>query len=253
LIDALREFLSSMIMKVDRLRRRIVALLTVLAAPVLSFAWSLPAQAASVTPFVSISATDGIDSSSGEGTTHIKVILRKNIHKVVDVLAGIDGEPSYFGVTLHRDSSNSNVWQGTGSLGDDAGRHKITVGLIMERAWPESGFQATTWINLRHRTWVKADAGPEPVKKGRFVTVEARMGMTSANYFFSPHLDGHLAKFYFKPSGAKHWKYKGSTRAVWDGTFAGRFKQTGSGTWKVVLPSTETAISAIATDYVRAR
>lgn len=72
------------------------------------------------------------------------------------------------------------------------------------------------------------DAAPEPVRKGRTLTLKGTLQHESPGW--SPYA-GQTVYFYFRPSGGKDFVYKGRSTTAADGTFVRTFTADRTGTW----------------------
>ncbi|MFC4908550.1 hypothetical protein [Actinomadura gamaensis] len=88
---------------------------------------------------------------------------------------------------------------------------------------------AKIYVDSRYPTFIAPfDAGPEPVKKGRTLTVKGRITKYTGRTLPGA---GAVLKIYFKPRGSAKWKAMASVKADRNGWFTKAFKASADGTW----------------------
>ena len=112
-------------------------------------------------------------------------------------------------------------------------------------------------FNVKRATYLNVNATPEPVRKGKHVTVKgtAKYWDPSANYGdgkIKP-LKSKTVKISFDPAGKKKPVYKGSDKVNRKGIFSRKFRQTTNGTWIVKYAGTSTLTPDTTKDYVRVK
>ncbi|WP_418276456.1 hypothetical protein ACNHYB_00620 [Isoptericola jiangsuensis] len=112
-------------------------------------------------------------------------------------------------------------------------------------------------FTFKQATYLKVNASPEPVRKGKKVTVAGTLKYWDSDYHYGDGakraLKGKTVKIYFDPQGAKGPTYKGSAKVTSKGTFSRKFKQTTSGTWIVKYAGTSTLTADRASDAVKVK
>ncbi|MGI5166239.1 hypothetical protein ACQEU3_17955 [Spirillospora sp. CA-253888] len=107
-------------------------------------------------------------------------------------------------------------------------------------------------VEVRDRTRIDDfNASPEPVRKGRTVTVQGdlrRLTRTSTS-----GLGGQKVSFYFLPKGAKKWTYLAASTTGRLGHFTHHFKAVKDGTWRVYYGGTAVYAKTYRDDYVDVR
>ncbi len=110
---------------------------------------------------------------------------------------------------------------------------------------------------VKRATYLKVNASPEPVKKGRYVTVKgtAKYWSPDASYGSGriKPLKGKPVKIYFDPAGKKKAVYKGSDKVDSKGVFSRKLRQSTGGTWIVKYAGDSTLTADTAKDSVRVK
>lgn len=109
-------------------------------------------------------------------------------------------------------------------------------------------------VDVRHRTAVSSfDAGPEPVRRGKTLTVSGVLKRSSNGTAFKAW-SGQLVYVYYCPAGSKTWTYWGSVKTGRYGKFRLSFKAAKDATWKAAYKGDADNLRAeSATDYVDVR
>ncbi|MFC5186619.1 carboxypeptidase regulatory-like domain-containing protein [Actinomadura harenae] len=95
------------------------------------------------------------------------------------------------------------------------------------------------------------NASPEPVKKGRTLTVKGRITKQSTTW---QPATGATLTIYFKPKGSTKWKAMATTKSDRNGWFIRNFKATTDGTWAAAYAGSPTYLSTWSPDdYVDVR
>lgn len=120
---------------------------------------------------------------------------------------------------------------------------------------PEVTYSDT--FSFKRNTYLSANATPEPVRKGSYVTVKGTLRYWNPDYRYGDGairpLTGRTVKIYFDPSGSKGPVYKGSAKTSSKGTYAKKLKQSTSGTWIVKYAGSSTLVAKQAKDSVKIR
>ncbi|MCY0939572.1 hypothetical protein [Streptomyces sp. H34-S4] len=72
------------------------------------------------------------------------------------------------------------------------------------------------------------NAAPEPVKKGKPITVTGKLNHAAPTW---KPFAGQTVHYYFRPTGSSAWKVMGYSKTAADGTFAKTFTATQTGSW----------------------
>ncbi|MGI5166240.1 hypothetical protein ACQEU3_17960 [Spirillospora sp. CA-253888] len=114
---------------------------------------------------------------------------------------------------------------------------------------------ATGWadhVEVRDRTYIyNFNASPEPVRKGRTVTVKGDLHRMTGKP--AGTMTGQKVSFYFLPKGAKKWTYLAGTTTDRKGHFSRGFKAVQDGTWRAYYAGSSAFIKWHADDYVDVR
>ncbi|WP_026412482.1 carboxypeptidase regulatory-like domain-containing protein [Actinomadura oligospora] len=95
------------------------------------------------------------------------------------------------------------------------------------------------------------NASPEPVRKGRTLTVKGRVTKQVGTWKAGA---GATLTVYFKPSGSSKWKAMGTAKADRNGWFTKNFKASADGTWAAAYAGSSTYLGVwSAGDYVDVR
>lgn len=120
---------------------------------------------------------------------------------------------------------------------------------------PDARYSDTFYF--KRATYLKVNASPEPVRKGRYATVKGTLKFWNPSYDYGEGavrpLKGKKVKIYFDPSGSRGAVYKGTATVTSKGTFVKKIKQKKSGTWIVKYAGTSTLTPDRATDAVRVK
>ncbi|MFC9972030.1 hypothetical protein ACFVH6_14175 [Spirillospora sp. NPDC127200] len=114
---------------------------------------------------------------------------------------------------------------------------------------------ATGWadhVEVRDRTYIyNFNASPEPVRKGRTVTVKGDLHRMTGKP--AGTMAGQKVYFYFLPKGAKKWTYLASATTDRKGHFSRGFKAVKDGTWRAYYAGSPAYLKWHADDYVDVR
>lgn len=113
--------------------------------------------------------------------------------------------------------------------------------VVLRDGTSEPSVSGTDYIDVRYRTRIfDFNAAPEPVKKGRTITVMGTLYRQTDKW--KPYTSKTI-KFYFLPKGSSKWVYMGSQKTDRLGRFRKGFKASKDGTWR--------AYSGVATSYAK--
>ncbi|MFI0448267.1 hypothetical protein [Actinomadura sp. 6N118] len=92
------------------------------------------------------------------------------------------------------------------------------------------GPSAPTFVDVRHRTaFTSFNASPEPVKKGRTLTISGKLNRHVGSWRPGP---GAKVYVYFKANGTSQWIRMAVVKTGRDGSFRKGFKASRDGTWQ---------------------
>ncbi|WP_067485607.1 hypothetical protein [Actinomadura hibisca] len=112
-------------------------------------------------------------------------------------------------------------------------------------------FTAPLTLDVRNATAVNGfNASPEPVRKGRTVTLAGALQRKTDKW---QPFGGQPVSFYFLPKGSTKWTYLGKATADKYGRFRKGFKATKDGTWRAYYGGTATYAKTYRDDYVDVR
>jgi hypothetical protein len=146
---------------------------------------------------------------------------------------------------------------------DGAGDFTITTTAVRDGYWrvdtsemPGDGELPATsssdYVDVRYRTAISAfNAAPEPIKKGRKLTVSGTLkGDTTA----WKALPGQSVKIYFFADGAATWTYEGTAKTTSTGHFSHTFTAAKDGTWRATYAGSTTYLAVTGSgDHVDVR
>ncbi len=119
-------------------------------------------------------------------------------------------------------------------------------------SWDDPSVTSSFYVDVKYKTAVSSfDASPEPVKKGRTLTVKGKITKFTGSW---QPAAGTTLTVYFKPSGSSKWKAMGTTKADRNGWFTKNLKATADGTWAAAYVGSSTYLGVwSAGDYVDVR
>ncbi|RMI41912.1 hypothetical protein EBO15_21620 [Actinomadura harenae] len=119
-------------------------------------------------------------------------------------------------------------------------------------SWDDPSTTASFYVDTKYKTAITSfDASPEPVKKGRTLTVKGKI--TKFTGAWQPAAGAALT-IYFKPKGSTKWKAMGTTKSDRNGRFTKAFKASADGTWAAAYAGSSTYLGIwSAGDYVDVR
>ncbi|MCX5405361.1 hypothetical protein OHA37_15875 [Streptomyces sp. NBC_00335] len=82
------------------------------------------------------------------------------------------------------------------------------------------------------------NAAPEPVQKGRPLTVTGKLNQADPTW---KPFAGQTVHYYFRPTGSTTWKAGGTSKTTADGTFTKTFTATATGSWTARYEQTDAA------------
>lgn len=124
---------------------------------------------------------------------------------------------------------------GCSPLLEDKGRWRIRV-VAYDRNGKVLGSREEAWYEKLNTQIKDVGAAPEPVRKGRIVTVSGRLRrLTDRPWSYSAY-PGKTVRIYFRAKGATTWTYMGSAKTGADGRFRKGFTARQDGTWRSEFP-----------------
>lgn len=161
-----------------------------------------------------------------------------------------------------RNTSTTDTWTAPSGVVryDDWGQYTAEVNLW---GWDLSGnrdldYDLTkfTTFSVRGNVGLTMNASPEPVRKGRSITVAGKATRLNADTFrYVKAAKGTKIRIYWAPGKSGGSKaYKGTALVGSKGTYSKRFTATSSGRWYAVLPATTRHIQRTrGADYVQVK
>ncbi|MCK9793065.1 hypothetical protein M1843_04805 [Isoptericola sp. 4D.3] len=120
---------------------------------------------------------------------------------------------------------------------------------------PDATYSDTFYF--KRNTYLSANASPEPVRKGTYVTVKGTLRYWNPDFNYGDGairpLSSRTVKIYFDPAGTKGAVYKGSAKTSSKGVYSKKLKQSTSGTWIVKYAGSSTLVAKEAKDAVKVR
>ncbi|MEV5573522.1 carboxypeptidase-like regulatory domain-containing protein [Spirillospora sp. NPDC052269] len=118
--------------------------------------------------------------------------------------------------------------------------------------WDEPSATPRIFVDTKYKTAISSfDASPEPVRKGRTLTVKGKITKFTGSW---KPATGAALTIYFKPKGSSKWKAMGTTKADRNGRFTKGFKASADGTWAAAYAGSSTYLGIwSAGDYVDVR
>jgi hypothetical protein len=108
---------------------------------------------------------------------------------------------------------------------------------------------APQYVDVRYRTWIYSfNASPEPVKKGKTITVKGQLFR-----YMDKELPGPNApvSIYFQAKGSSKWTQMATVKTASNGWFSKTFKATQDGTWRAAYNGSAAYLASNKpTDYV---
>ncbi|MEU5995618.1 hypothetical protein ABZ806_42145 [Spirillospora sp. NPDC047418] len=144
------------------------------------------------------------------------------------------------------------VWRdGTFDVQGRADRDGYWRLVVLRDSSSEPSVSGTDYIDVRYRTRIfDFNAAPEPVKKGRTITVMGTLYRQTDKW--KPYASKKI-KFYFLPKGSSKWVYMGSQKTNKNGTFRKGFKASRDGTWRAYSGTATSYAKTYRDDYVDVR
>ncbi|WP_143118425.1 MULTISPECIES: hypothetical protein [Actinomadura] len=117
------------------------------------------------------------------------------------------------------------------------GKWRVRV-IAYNKSGKALGSREDHWYEKWDTVIQSANAAPEPVRKGRAITVSGRLKRVDNIGLGYTSYSGKPIRVYFRPKGAKTWTYMGATKTAKDGRFRKAFKAKRDGTWRAYFPGT---------------
>ncbi|NUR87459.1 MAG: hypothetical protein HOY71_25545 [Nonomuraea sp.] len=123
------------------------------------------------------------------------------------------------------------------------------------------GYRTGHYRGPRDTTISGFDAAPEPVRRGRSVSLSGTLRVSGCYYVDGVaaggrcdgprRLEGREIGVYFLPKGSSRWQYVKTVETGWDGDFGTRVRAWRSGTWGVRFAGSGRLGASESSDYVR--
>lgn len=112
-----------------------------------------------------------------------------------------------------------------------------------------SAVSAIDYVDSRYRTRVTSfNAGPEPVRKGKTITVSGTLQRYTSEWTGWRAFSGQSVKVYFQAKGAKGWTYEGRATTSGPGHFSHGFTAAKDGTWRVTYAGSSSYLAVTGAD-----
>jgi hypothetical protein len=199
------------------------------------------------------------------------VILQAKSSTWVTVKTRVDGLPagSWVNVELRGPGGDYN---GEAVIEDSDGDGVFQTSLKFDRYNKPGAWRAETEIynydtghttegpstafRVKRNTRLTANAKPEPVRKGRTLTVTGRLTQLTAYGIDGDYVGfrGQRVAVYFKKKGSAKWVFKGYAKTSAKGVYTKKFKAKADGSWQARFAGNGSYKNVISTaDYVDVR
>lgn len=157
-------------------------------------------------------------------------------------------------------TSRGDIWRGTTYVDNNepAGKWWVHV-----RAWADFRSGASDYVSedfassfqLKRSTQLSLDASPEPVAKGRTITVKGTLKGLVGDYSMSYRgYANQPVKIYFDPKGSQPKRYAGTVTTNSKGQYAKKYTAKQDGVWSAVFAGNSRYVSKTsAGDFVDVR
>lgn len=212
-------------------------------------------------------AFTGVTTSPKPVGMGARLTVSARLVRAADQATPVTGAP----VDLHFSTDDGQSWtpMGKGTT-DAAGNVRVTAVATENGLWwlTYEGDRSAGATDLYAQTssepvaaevWYRTaissfNAGPEPVRKGKTLTVSGVLKRSVDKTTSFKTWAGQPVYVYYRPTGSKTWKYAGSAKTDRYGKFRKGFKAGKDATWKAVCKGDgDTLRSESATDYVDVR
>ncbi|MFB4306811.1 hypothetical protein [Actinomadura sp. GTD37] len=126
---------------------------------------------------------------------------------------------------------------GCASTTSDLGKWRVRV-VAYDRNKKALGSREDYWYEKFDTAVQGFNAAPEPIRKGRALTLSGRLIRVNNLGAGYTSYSGKTMRVYFRLKGAKTWTYMGSTKTARDGRFRKAFTAKRDGTWRAYFPGT---------------
>jgi hypothetical protein len=100
------------------------------------------------------------------------------------------------------------------------------------------GSREVSWYEKFDTVIKSYNASPEPIRKGRTLSVHGRLFRVNNLGTGYTSYPGKRIEVFFLAKGAKSWTYMGATKTARDGRFRKAFKAKRDGVWRAYFPGT---------------
>jgi hypothetical protein len=120
---------------------------------------------------------------------------------------------------------------------EDLGKWRVRV-IAYDRSGKALGSREDYWYEKYDTVIQNYNAAPEPVRKGRPITVSGRLKRLADSSLGYTVYPGKTIRVYFRPKGSATWAYMGATKTAGDGRFRKAFTAKLDGYWRAYFPGT---------------
>ncbi|MFI6484253.1 hypothetical protein ACIBH1_40465 [Nonomuraea sp. NPDC050663] len=164
-----------------------------------------------------------------------------------------DADVTCGGFTFDLDETVSGVFAG-GMWVLPGAPSKATCGVVVRNSHGVTASSSFTYDLQRHARIVSLNAGPEPVRKGRRITVTGVLQGTNTVGTAYGHLNGGRVSIQFRKKGSTTWSTLSTVTTSGKGNFSRAFTAKSDGTWRAVYGGTWSFTKATSgSDYVDVR
>ncbi|GAA4091885.1 hypothetical protein [Nonomuraea soli] len=144
-----------------------------------------------------------------------------------------DADVTCGGYTFDLDETVSGVFEG-GMWVMPGAPNKATCGVVVRNSHGVTASSSFTYDLQRHARIVSLNAGPEPVRKGKRITVTGVLQGTNTTGTAYGHLNGGWVSIQFRKKGSTTWSTLGGITTSGKGNFSRAFTAKADGTWRAV-------------------
>ena len=126
---------------------------------------------------------------------------------------------------------------GCPSTTDDLGKWRVRV-VAYSKSGKALGSREKSWYEKFDTAVQSFNAAPEPIRKGRTLTLSGRLIRANDLGTGYTSYSGKTMRVYFRPKGSSTWSYMGYTKTARDGRFRKAFTAKRDGTWRAYFPGT---------------
>lgn len=126
---------------------------------------------------------------------------------------------------------------GCPSTVSDLGKWRVRV-VAYDRKGKALGSREESWYEKFDTVIKSYNAAPEPIRKGRTLSVSGRLLRVNNLGTGYTSYSGKKIEVFFLAKGAKSWTYMGATKTAKDGRFRKAFTAKRDGVWRAYFPGT---------------